>query len=121
MSESLTHKVIVITGASSGIGAGKCIFYLLVGYCCHQDFNMVGRVGIALALVKEGAKVVLGARRLEALEEVKASIVSSLGETSKERILLVKTDVSKREDVHALVAKANEGFGPVDILVNNGK
>uniref|UniRef100_K3X1X3 NADP-dependent 3-hydroxy acid dehydrogenase YdfG n=1 Tax=Globisporangium ultimum (strain ATCC 200006 / CBS 805.95 / DAOM BR144) TaxID=431595 RepID=K3X1X3_GLOUD len=94
MSDKLSSKVVVITGASGGIGAA-----------------------IAESLVGAGAKVVLGARRLDALEEVRASIGAKFG--SSDAVVIVQTDVTKREDLHRLVAKAEESFGPVDILVNN--
>ncbi|RQM15787.1 hypothetical protein DD237_002443 [Peronospora effusa] len=90
----LSGKVAVITGASGGIGAA-----------------------IALELTAAGAKVALGARRLDALETVQTSIEQKLG--ANQDILIVKTDVTKREEVQNLVDKANEMFGPVDILVNN--
>ncbi|EGZ25659.1 hypothetical protein PHYSODRAFT_297245 [Phytophthora sojae] len=91
----LSGKVAVVTGASGGIGAA-----------------------IALELAKAGAKVALGARRLEALEAVKASIEQKIG--AGDSILLVQTDVTKRQEVQNLVTKAEETLGSVDILVNNG-
>ncbi|DAZ99590.1 TPA: hypothetical protein N0F65_001418 [Lagenidium giganteum] len=94
MSGRLNGKVAVVTGASGGIGAA-----------------------IALALVTEGASVALGARRIEALEGVKAEIASATG--AGDRVTLAQTDVTKREQVQALVAAAEQAFGPVDILVNN--
>ncbi|CAI5724856.1 unnamed protein product [Hyaloperonospora brassicae] len=90
----LSGKVAVITGASGGIGAG-----------------------IALELSVAGAKVVLGARRLEALEAVKTSIEQQTGSCGD--ILIVQTDVTKRQEVQALVDRAEETFHAVDILVNN--
>jgi NADP-dependent 3-hydroxy acid dehydrogenase YdfG len=62
--------------------------------------------------------VALGARRLEALETVKTAIEQKIGAPGN--VLIVQTDVSKREDVQNLVSRAEEAFGPVDILVNNG-
>ncbi|RLN87708.1 hypothetical protein BBJ28_00014901 [Nothophytophthora sp. Chile5] len=91
--KQLAGKVAVITGASGGIGAA-----------------------IALQLAGAGASVALGARRLDALEAVQASIAASVG--SSDGVLIVKTDVTKRDD--NLVKKAEDAFGPVDILVNNG-
>ncbi|CAI5724832.1 unnamed protein product [Hyaloperonospora brassicae] len=90
----LSGKVAVITGASGGIGAA-----------------------IALELSVAGAKVVLGARRLEALEAVKTSIEQQTGSCGD--ILIVQTDVTKRQEVQALVDRAEETFHAVDILVNN--
>ncbi|CAH0480383.1 unnamed protein product [Peronospora belbahrii] len=90
----LNGKVVVITGASGGIGAA-----------------------IALELTAAGAKVALGARRLEALETVKTSIEKKTG--ARGDVLIVQTDVTKRHEVQNLVDKATETFGAVDILVNN--
>jgi NADP-dependent 3-hydroxy acid dehydrogenase YdfG len=52
---------------------------------------------IARALASAGAKVALGARRLEALEDVKATIEAAVGAPGV--VIIVKTDVTKREDV----------------------
>ena len=62
--------------------------------------------------------MVLGARRLEALEAVKTSIEQQTGSCGD--ILIVQTDVTKRQEVQALVDRAEETFHAVDILVNNG-
>jgi thioester reductase-like protein/amino acid adenylation domain-containing protein len=86
----LAGKVAVITGASSGIGAA-----------------------VAAGLAKEGAHVALAARRLDALEKVKAK-VSGVGG----KILTHKTDITKSEDVASLVKTVEEKLGPVDILVS---
>ena len=91
MSNALTKlagKVIVITGASSGIGAA-----------------------LARRVSEHGARVVLAARREDALREVAASCV---GET-----LTVATDVTKRADHERLLAAAIARFGHVDVWVNN--
>ena len=84
-------KVVVVTGASSGIGEA-----------------------IATELGKAGATVVLGARRLDRLEATVAELEAA-GGTARAR----KLDVTVREDVEAFVAEANEEFGRVDVLVNN--
>lgn len=52
---------------------------------------------IALRLAQSGARVTLGARRLEALEVVQASINQSIG--ASDRVAIAQTDVTKREDV----------------------
>lgn len=70
----LSGKVVVITGASGGIGAA-----------------------IAARLATAGAKVALGARRLEALELVRADIAAKVG--ASDTVVVVQTDVTKREDV----------------------
>ena len=87
----LNGKVAIITGSNSGVGAAT-----------------------AKLFAKEGAKVVISARRLPQLEEVAAEIRAEGGE-----VLVVQTDVSKNEDAVNLVAKTVEAFGKVDVLVNN--
>ena len=86
----LTGKVAVITGASSGIGAA-----------------------VAVALAREGCHVVLAARRTEALESVKRRLVVREG-----KIIIQPTDVTKKADVEALVQRAEDELGPVDVLVS---
>jgi amino acid adenylation domain-containing protein/thioester reductase-like protein len=86
----LTGKVAVITGASSGIGAA-----------------------VASALVREGAHVALGARRIDALEAIKRKLV-----VRDSKIVIRKTDVTDKRQVEDLVRAANEELGPVDILVS---
>ncbi|GKT40787.1 linear gramicidin synthase subunit D [Colletotrichum spaethianum] len=86
----LAGKVAVITGASSGIGAA-----------------------VAAGLAKEGAHIALAARRTEALEGVKAKLAGTGG-----KVLIHKTDVTKKEDVASLMQAAADKLGPVDILVS---
>ena len=91
MKESyFNNKVIIVTGASSGIGLASA--------------RLFGRLG---------AKVVMAARRLETLEALAASV------GSPEKVLCVKCDVSREEDCKALVDAAVARFGGIDILVNN--
>jgi NAD(P)-dependent dehydrogenase (short-subunit alcohol dehydrogenase family) len=87
----LDDRVAIVTGASSGLG-----------------------VGFAQALADAGADVVLGARRVERLEET-AALVRALGR----RALPVATDVASPEQCQALVDAAMREFGRVDVLVNN--
>jgi NAD(P)-dependent dehydrogenase (short-subunit alcohol dehydrogenase family) len=87
----LDGRVAIVTGASSGLG-----------------------VAFAQALAEAGADVVLGARRVEKLNDT-AALVEALGR----KALVVATDVAKPEDCDRLVAQAMETFGRVDILVNN--
>ena len=87
----LDGKVAIITGGNSGVGAATAELF-----------------------AKEGAQVVISARRLPQLEEVAAKITAAGGE-----VLAVPTDVSKVEDVENLIAKTIEKFGKIDILVNN--
>ena len=87
----LDGKVAIVTGASSGLG-----------------------VAFAQALAEAGADVVIGARRVEKLEDTK-----KLVEAAGRRALAVATDVAKPEDCTALVEAAMAEFGRVDVLVNN--
>ena len=84
-------KVIVITGASSGIGEAT-----------------------AVMLAERGAKVVLGARGLERLEGLARRIAGAGGE-----VAYAQTDVRKREDLTSLVNLACERYGQLDVLINN--
>jgi NADP-dependent 3-hydroxy acid dehydrogenase YdfG len=89
--ENVQGKVIAITGASSGIGAAT-----------------------ARLLAARGAKVVLGARRLDRLEALANEITAAGGEATYAR-----TDVSQRADVTALIELACERYGQLDVLINN--
>jgi len=88
---SLDGKVAIVTGASSGLG-----------------------VAFAQALAEAGADVVLGARRLDRLEET-----VSLVERTGRRAVAVRTDVASPEDCQGLVDAAMAELGHVDVLVNN--
>ncbi len=88
---SLSGRVVVITGASSGIGAAT-----------------------AVALAEVGAKLVLGARRVEKLESVAQRCRKSGTE-----VVTVVMDVAKREECFGLVRKAVEKFGRVDVMLAN--
>ncbi|RYP86510.1 SDR family oxidoreductase [Nocardioides guangzhouensis] len=87
----LDGKVAIVTGASSGLG-----------------------VAFARGLAEAGADLVLGARRLEKLEET-AQLVRDAGR----RVLTVATDVSDPTQCQALVDAAMADLGRVDVLVNN--
>ena len=88
---SLDGKVVVVTGASSGLG-----------------------VAFAEAFAQAGADVALGARRVERLADT-AALVEAAGR----RAVSVATDVSSPDDCAALVEAAMTAFGRVDVLVNN--
>lgn len=90
MSE-IAGKVVVITGASSGIGAVT-----------------------AKLLAERGALVVLGARRKERLKEIVQEIVDRHGKAS-----YAVTDVTKRDSVSGLVQHAQKTFGRIDVMINN--
>ena len=87
----LNDKVVVITGGNSGVGEAT-----------------------AKLFAKEGATVVISARRVEALEKV-AKEIEALGGT----VLSVPTDISKVEDCEKLIDLTVEKFGRIDVLVNN--
>ena len=88
----LENKVAVVTGSSSGIGAA-----------------------IALAFAGEGAAVVVNyARHPEAAQSVVEKIENSGGKS-----VAVGADVSDPKEVDALVQKATDAFGRLDIMVNN--
>jgi len=87
----LDGKVAIITGAGRGIGES-----------------------IARTFAKAGAKVVLAARKPDALVEVAKSIEEAGGQA-----LARATHMGKPEDIDALVQAAIERFGQVDVLVNN--
>lgn len=87
----INEKVVLITGASSGIGEATA--------------RLLGR---------RGARVVLGARRTERLERI-AGDIRAYGGTVEPRAL----DVTNRDDVEAFVRFAKEKFGRIDVVVNN--
>jgi NADP-dependent 3-hydroxy acid dehydrogenase YdfG len=88
---NIVDKVVVITGASSGIGET-----------------------IAKLLARHGAKVVMGARRKNRIDAVVKEI-SAAGE----KAIGFAVDVTKRPEVEALVRGAVDSFGRVDVIVNN--
>jgi NADP-dependent 3-hydroxy acid dehydrogenase YdfG len=88
---SIVDKVVVITGASSGLGEST-----------------------ARLLAANGAKVVLGARRKDRIDGVVKEITAKGGSA-----LGFKTDVTKRVEVEALVKGATENHGRIDVIVNN--
>ncbi len=86
--KNIENKVVIITGASSGIGEET-----------------------ARVLAKNGAKIVLSARREDRLQK----LASELGEN----IAYLKTDVSNLNDMNELVKLAKEKFGKVDVIFAN--
>lgn len=84
-------KVVAITGASSGIGEAT-----------------------ARWLAQRGARVVLGARRIDRLQNL-AREIGSAGGTARYR----SVDVTRLDDVQAFVEFAREQFGRVDVIINN--
>jgi short-subunit dehydrogenase len=86
------NKVVIITGASSGIGKA-----------------------LAEELAKRGANLVLGARQYVTLCEITAELEKNF----QIKALAVQADVSKEEDCAELVKQAINTFGKIDILINN--
>ncbi|UUX35070.1 SDR family oxidoreductase [Fundicoccus culcitae] len=85
----LNDKVVIITGASSGIGAAT-----------------------AELLIEKGARLVLGARRVDKLADLANKYPDA-------NVVYQQTDVTKFEDLEDLVQLAKERFGRVDVLFNN--
>ncbi len=91
MNQDIAGKVVVITGASSGLGEAT-----------------------ARQLSSLGAHLVLGARRQDRLEALAADIRGAGG-----KVEIVVTDVTRKQDVVALVQAALTNFGRLDVMINN--
>lgn len=89
--DGIAGKVVALTGASSGIGEAT-----------------------ARLLGAQGAKVVLGARRVDRVEAITVAIREAGGEAET-----VAVDVADRAQVERFVARAQDQFGRVDVLINN--
>ena len=89
--QNIKGKVVAITGSSAGMGKA-----------------------IAIELAKNGAKVVLGARRTEQLRQLVEEIKSRGGEAA-----FVQIDVKNKADLVQLVNTAVEQYGKLDVIVNN--
>ena len=87
----LTGRIAVVTGASSGLGQQ-----------------------MARAFARQSANLAILARRVERLEEFK----KELEKEYKVKVLAVKCDVTKTEDIDAAAQKVEKEFGKVDILLN---
>jgi len=87
----MEKKVVIITGASSGIGLALAREY------AGRNFNIVA-----------------AARRLDRLESLKNEL-----EKKNIEVFTVQTDVSKEEDCKNLIDKSVEHFGKIDVLINN--
>lgn len=91
MGQNLKNKIVIVTGASSGIGRDTaCLF------------------------AREGCIVVLAARRQDRLLSLKREIQKNGGSA-----LAIPVDISRQGDVERMVAEVLKAFGRVDILVNN--
>jgi NADP-dependent 3-hydroxy acid dehydrogenase YdfG len=91
MNENISGKVVVITGASSGLGEAT-----------------------GTLLAKQGAIVVLGARRADRIDSLARALTGAGG-----KALSVATDVRDREQVKRLVDTAVKSFGRIDVMLNN--
>ncbi|MBK7710228.1 MAG: SDR family oxidoreductase [Bacteroidales bacterium] len=91
MKNRFKDKVVIVTGASSGIGEA-----------------------VAREFAKNGSKVVLAARSAEKLSEIVREIKSQGGDS-----IFVISDVSREDDCKNLIHKAVDKYGAIDILVNN--
>ena len=91
MSNNIEGKIVVITGASSGLGEAT-----------------------ARMLSAHGATVVLGARRVERIVALADELVRGGGQA-----LALQTDVTRSEDVQRLVDGAVEKYGRIDVMINN--
>jgi short-subunit dehydrogenase len=83
------NKVVIITGASSGIGRA-----------------------LAKEFASQGAKLALGARRMNLLEDLRDELAGN-------EVLIVKTDVSIESDCKNLIDRTYQKYGRIDILINN--
>jgi len=91
MENNIINKVIVITGASSGLGEETAKY-----------------------LAKKGAMVVLGARRKDRLEKIVSEITSEGG-----KAVYKATDVTVKSQVQALIDLALSTYNRIDVLINN--
>ncbi len=91
MSQNIEGKVIVITGASSGLGEAA-----------------------AIHLAALGAHLVLGARRIERLNALADKLAGSRG-----KVIVLETDVTDRHQVKKLVDAAVQQLGRLDVIINN--
>jgi NADP-dependent 3-hydroxy acid dehydrogenase YdfG len=91
MGNSMEGKVVVITGASSGLGAAT-----------------------ARLLSEQGALLALGARRKDRIDALADELSSELGKT-----IAVQMDVTQRDQVKSLVDTAVKEYGRIDVMINN--
>jgi NADP-dependent 3-hydroxy acid dehydrogenase YdfG len=91
MSNNIAGKVVVITGASSGLGEAT-----------------------ARLLSTQGASLALGARRIDRIKSLESDLNKGGGKT-----IAVATDVTSSEQVKQLVDGAAQKFGRIDVIINN--
>ncbi|HET6465235.1 MAG TPA: SDR family oxidoreductase, partial [Nitrospiria bacterium] len=91
MNNNIEGKVVVVTGASSGLGEAT-----------------------ARLLSSQGATVVLGARRLDRIKSLADELIRKGG-----KALAIQTDVTQVDQVKRLVESAAQTFGRIDVMINN--
>ena len=91
MTQGIKDKIVVVTGASSGLGEAT-----------------------ARLLSAQGATIVLGARRVNRLQALAKDIEARGG-----KALALETDVTRRQQVTALVDAAVQTYGRIDVMINN--
>lgn len=91
MGQRLAGKVVIVTGASRGIGRAICI-----------------------ALAREAATVILAARSIDKLQQTADKVINAGGKPE-----IVATDLAEEQSIKNLVKVTDEKFGRLDILVNN--
>jgi 3-hydroxy acid dehydrogenase/malonic semialdehyde reductase len=97
MSQRLSGKTVLVTGASSGIGKSTAIEFARTS--------------------SENIKLILTARRIDSLKELAEAINKESG--SGVKVLAVQLDISKPDQVQGFVSRLPEEFQHIDVLVNN--
>ncbi|KAH0287541.1 NAD(P)-binding protein, partial [Aureobasidium sp. EXF-3399] len=97
MSKRLEGKTVLVTGASSGIGKSTALEFARTA--------------------PKNLKIIITARRLEALEQLKSDIEKEAG--SGVKVLPVKLDIANPQEVREFVGKLPEEFKDINVLVNN--
>ena len=96
-SKRLEGKTVLITGASSGIGRSTAFEFARTS--------------------PKNLRLVLTARRIDSLKQIATDIQKEVGDGVK--VLPVRLDISKPEEVRSFVSKLPEEFKEIDVLVNN--
>jgi 3-hydroxy acid dehydrogenase/malonic semialdehyde reductase len=97
MTQRLSGKTVLVTGASSGIGKSTALEFARTS--------------------PENLKLILTARRINSLNQLAEDINKEFG--SGVRVLAVQLDISKPDQVHGFVSRLPDDFQHIDVLVNN--
>lgn len=109
----LQNKVVLITGASSGLGERKCRFLI------DLDLQFFFLLELAKIFHCHGCKVILASRRIEELERVKKNLIQIQNASSNEP-QIVYLDLAQPELIEEIVeSRILPLFDSVDILINN--